>query len=483
MHQSCGDINEKGFLNNLLRKGFTYAKSLSEIHANSVDAKSEYILYTVLPSKIKVIDDGIGMDKLTLITAFTMYNSNHSNDHSIGVSGIGYKALLFILGNKKQTLTVTRTINGSYLTAVAPWDIICKCGKYTNMIDVRASTEEEIREFIEDRKNSTKLQGTTTIFEYNQQLHEAIEIQFECPSKNPDTSPEDRIAIAFGHFKQIVQYSHFEQEEPKNLIYYDYFDSMQPSFYRGIQKEKIIFLKKNDQTIFIWESSDGKQYEIKKHANGWSKDVKEVKTNYSSWEIFGEADIVCGQRRNVQYFDDDNPIMPGSGECRIHPYDIENVGNNFEFLSKMHIIRNDQLIGVVELPGAKISAGRANAKAMHKTYHVHCEFRYNPLSSIENEQDLIIGVQECKTQYICSMPINLLNLIKCIKEDAHNKIWGYFETKCPPPPAPLPPPSINGSNLQTEIHRVLSILNLDIEYTDKNMIELYELLQKIVSDI
>ena len=46
MHQSCGDINEKGFLNNLLRKGFTHAKSLSEIHANSVDARSgSYFIY------------------------------------------------------------------------------------------------------------------------------------------------------------------------------------------------------------------------------------------------------------------------------------------------------------------------------------------------------------------------------------------------------------------------------------------------------
>jgi hypothetical protein len=45
-----GEINESGFLQNLFRKGFSFAKSLSEIHANSVDAKATNITY--------VIDDG-----------------------------------------------------------------------------------------------------------------------------------------------------------------------------------------------------------------------------------------------------------------------------------------------------------------------------------------------------------------------------------------------------------------------------------------
>jgi hypothetical protein len=52
-----GDIDERGFLNNLFRKGFTRAKSLSEGHGNSVDAGSENISYHVLREKIKEVDE------------------------------------------------------------------------------------------------------------------------------------------------------------------------------------------------------------------------------------------------------------------------------------------------------------------------------------------------------------------------------------------------------------------------------------------
>jgi hypothetical protein len=88
---------------------------------------------------------------------------------------------------------------------------------------------------------------------------------------------------------------------------------------------------------------------------------------------------------------------------------------------------------------------------MCKLFNVHCEFQYNPISTQDNKQDLIVGVQENKNQYICSMPPNLLRLIKGIKFEKAQKIWNYFKGRCaavaPPPvpivvpiPAPLPPP-------------------------------------------
>ena len=57
-----GEINESGFLQNLFRKGFSFAKSLSEIHANSIDAKATNITY-VIDKKIRIIDDGCGMNQ------------------------------------------------------------------------------------------------------------------------------------------------------------------------------------------------------------------------------------------------------------------------------------------------------------------------------------------------------------------------------------------------------------------------------------
>ena len=75
-----GEIDESGILHGLFRKGFSFAKSLSEIHANSIDAKATNITY-VIDKKIRIIDDGRGMDQRELKNAFSMYNSNHSTEN------------------------------------------------------------------------------------------------------------------------------------------------------------------------------------------------------------------------------------------------------------------------------------------------------------------------------------------------------------------------------------------------------------------
>lgn len=441
-----GDIDERGFLNNLFRKGFTYAKSLSEGHGNSIDANSENISYHVLANKIKEVDDGCGMDRIQLRNAFSTYRSNHANDHSIGVSGIGLKALLNILGNKKPTKTITKMEHGPYLTAEAPWDVIHHEGRYTNMIIIRDSTEEEIDEFNKDRANSTVMKGTTHIFNYNSDFAEAIAQQFETPDSCHTFVPEDQFSVVYGRFTQKVTFHHFEQLQPKVLEYYNYFDAEETEFYGGIQEERIVFIENTSgYQRFIWRSSDGFDYEIPRKGRGWGNEVEQVTTNLSSWKTYGEMTVIAGARRDPDYFDDEHPSMPGS--CVImHPYDKKHVGeDNFEFLAKIPVIRNGQLIGVTELPGLKISSARGNGESMNKMYNTHCEVRYNPISSNDNKQDLIIGVQECKTQFICAMPPNLIRLIRCIKNEKARKIWKYFQDKCaavaPPVPVPAPTPT------------------------------------------
>ena len=48
-----GEIDESGILHGFFRKGFSFAKSLSEIHANSIDAKANNITY-VIDNKIRI---------------------------------------------------------------------------------------------------------------------------------------------------------------------------------------------------------------------------------------------------------------------------------------------------------------------------------------------------------------------------------------------------------------------------------------------
>ena len=452
----AGEINESGFLQNLFRKGFSFAKSLSEIHANSIDAKSKHITYHILENNIRIIDDGCGMNRMELANAFSIYYSNHSSDKSIGVSGIGYKAALVILSMKSDTRTITRKPDGKYLTVEAPWNQIFEIGKYTNMITIRPSTEEEIIEFNKEREKTGHLFGTTTIFEYNECLARAIELQFEKPSdmsdKNEESSsmediivPEDRFSVIFGRFPQIVSLINKNKKlgAPIILSNYDYFNGNQTQFYDGLKREKIIFMKNRferksgedirDKYLFIWESSkDGEKYIIKKSGASWKTKAEKLTVGTHKYDEIGEAEFICAQRKNLEYFDEENPkILNYVSKESIHPYDKEHIGiNNNDFLANMQIYRNDQMLGICILPGIKISSGRGNAESFHKVILTHCALEYYPISTNDNEQDLIIGIQECKTQFNdANIPKNLLNLLAHIRNEKAKEIWNYFENQ------------------------------------------------------
>lgn len=408
-----GEIDESGILHGFFRKGFSFAKSLSEIHANSIDAKANNITY-VIDNKIRIIDDGYGMNRNELKNAFSMWKSNHSTEKSIGVSGLGYKAALIILSLKSLTMTITRKPDGEYLTLCAKWKEIFEIGKYTDMLTIRSSTEDEIIAFNKDREKTGKLHGTTTIFEYNEILSQAIQIQFENTNKKKQEStkkspkkkktnvlddddedeiideiivPEDRFSVIFGRFKQnvyLINKIKRNSMSVSKLSTYDYFGENQTEYYGGIMREKIIFMKKEirsgedrrNEFLFIWESSsDGKKYIIKKiGTEGWSKCAKELKCGTSNYEEIGEAEFICGQRKSKDYFDEDDPKIPNNAsKDSIHPYDKENIGNGHdEFLGNMQIYRNNQMIGIAVLPGNKISSARGNPKSLHKILLTHC---------------------------------------------------------------------------------------------------------------
>ena len=112
--ENVGDINEGGFLANLDKKGLNHPKCWMELHANCIDGRASNILYIVERNKIKLIDAGVraGMDMFHLKNAFSMYNSNHSNDQTMGVSGFGMKGAQNNLSNKSTAYIVTKTHDG-----------------------------------------------------------------------------------------------------------------------------------------------------------------------------------------------------------------------------------------------------------------------------------------------------------------------------------------------------------------------------------
>jgi hypothetical protein len=391
------------------------------------------------------------MNRMELANAFSIYYSNHSSDKSIGVSGIGYKAVQVILSMKSDTRTITRKPDSEYLTVEAPWNKIFEIGKYSNMITIRPSTVEEIIEFNKEREKTGHLFGTTTIFGYNECLARAIELQFEKPSEKSEESssiediivPEDRFSVIFGRFPQIVSLINKNKklDAPIVLSNYDYFIGNQTQFYDGLKREKIIFMKNRferksgedirDKYLFIWESSkDGEKYIIKKSGASWKTKAEKLTVGTHKYDEIGEAEFICAQRKDSEYFDEENPKIPNSASNYfIHPYDKEHIGSeNDIFLGNMQIYRNDQMLGIGILPGVKISSARGNAESFHKIILTHCALEYYPISTNDNEQDLIIGIQECKTQFNdANIPKNLLNLLAHIRNEKAKEIWNYFE--------------------------------------------------------
>jgi hypothetical protein len=428
--ETAGDINEGGFLANLNKKGLTYPKCWMELHGNSIDGNAKNIIYKVSRTTIKQIDDGNGMDKPKLKQAFSMYNSNHCNDRSIGVSGFGLKGSQNGLSNKSLVKTITKSAYGPYLTAEAPWDEMHRLQRYTGMVTIRSSTEEEIEDFNNDRLQLSKT-GTTQIFQYHSKVASSISQQFETPETCELFDPINQLSVVFGLCTQVVSYEHFEMIS-KKLECYNYFDAEETDFYTGPETYKISCMEKNgEDDHFILHHNDGHDYEIKtkglnRYATSWSL----VTSNYDDWTQYGEFDVFTGTRRDPQFFNDDIPQLPG-GTAVIHPYDKHHIGDkNFEWLSKIPLRRNGQLIGVVELTDIKISSARGNGESMNSVYNTHCEIRYNPISTIDNKQDMIACVQECKTTCVPDFPIPLVRLIQGIKRNKAKKVWQYFETKC-----------------------------------------------------
>jgi hypothetical protein len=445
-----GKIDERGILQGIYRKGFTPTKCISELHANSIDAQATEIVYSVLKDSIKIIDNGTGMDHDNIIDGiFSIYKENHSNDKSMGVSGLGAKAALAILSNKTKVLLYTKKNLSDYICAEIPWDDMYRDGKYTGMIRIRHMTELEVSEYHFDRTNmNIKFQGTTIQFGFNEILAHTIRQQF---IKNNEVDPENMLSVIYGRFTDVsVSYKHFEEVNARKLELYNYFKDTDNKYYKGKSRYDISFYQSTnkEELRFIWHNKDNKDYEIVRSRNGYSKDLKEISTSLVNYKHIGCAVINCAIKRNKEYFDDDNPKMP-TAETITHPYDKRHIGeNNSDYLCRVQLVRNNQVIGVFELPDVKISSARGNGELMNEIYYTRCEFTYNPISTTDNEQDLIIGIQENKNQYICSMPINLLRLIRHIRKHKSSEIWKYFtnsisqQTPEPVIPEPSPQPVI-----------------------------------------
>ena len=231
VHSTAGSINEGGIINDLKRRGFTLFNCLCEIIANSIDAKCTKFRFIITPDYIKIIDNGSGMTFKKLKDMFDMLKSNHLNDKSMGISGLGGKAATLTL-SKEQNVTIYTFDGEKYLTADVPWDDILEQQKYIDMIKISLMNDESIEEFKNDREGH----GTTILLPYDTEVHEEIVKNFN--TYRLKLRINERFDVIFGNFPN-VEISLTDNTDPTNNIilqHYDFFSKPDHSSYKCISK-------------------------------------------------------------------------------------------------------------------------------------------------------------------------------------------------------------------------------------------------------
>jgi hypothetical protein len=447
---NCGSVDERGFINGFERKGFTYTRCGAELVANSCDYNSTIVLVVIDREIIRLIDNGIGMNEDKIQGMFAMFKENHTNDNSMGVSGVGAKPSIYILSKKNGIPTTvymfTHMEGHGYIKACIPFDRMKQEGRYTGMISYDVMTDEEIARFNEERNGS--LTGTTIQWVYSETTHDYFEEQFSNERKKMDMN--DRLDCIFGKKKINLLYRDYESVEPLKLEMYDYFSGERPDYYTGIVKDTIHhWIDNNNIDRFTWEINDS-ELEFPVSAKGTSTKIEPVKYT-NGWKKEGHYVLKTAMRRDERLFDDKNPPTDLSICEKTGKIDFwKNIDSIYKLISnyeqkffeskgrddtkatqgKMCINRNEQYVASVELEGFKIASARADRDAQVKTILHRSDLDYYTKSCQDNRMDIAIGIQENKNQHSGSFPKNLARLISHIKKERYNDILEYFSTKC-----------------------------------------------------
>ena len=454
--RSIGDINERGYLKGMRRRGYTPQKCILELIANCIDALDKQfaprivkkIIAKVERKLIKLFDNGVGMDEDAAAGMFSMHRENHSGDHSKGVSGIGAKPATLILSEDTLVKILTRKLCGRYLAIIVPWNEIIRDGVYTGKVTVRDMNEEEKEGFIKDRKDNGMLVGeeavgTTIEFQHNDGLQDLFYQNFLPVDNSSVKDPLDRILTVFGRSRD-VEFEYHDTETNKVLSKYDYFGDHAPDYYRGIRQDNIEhwWSPRDKKDRYLWARAD-KRYEIVPSGGGLSKEPVECKANLHGYNKVGDYRVKTGCRVDSHLFNHDAPA-PLNCNGYVHHYDLEHLGNdpNDEFLGSTALVRNNQLIGVIPPADIKISSARGSALGWFDQMLVKQDLDYNPISEQDNHQDIAMGIQENKNQFDGkAIPLTLTRILRGIKILKAKEIREYFtrrleEVRPPPPPPP-----------------------------------------------
>jgi len=422
-----GSINEAGFINSLKRKGFNINRCLSELIQNMIDAKSKNITIDISNCDIiRFIDDGNGMNLVKLTNMWDTYRENHSEEESGGVSGLGAKPSTLVASKNTEVKLFTKSGNDDYIKAIIPWDKIIEDTTYTGNITFDKMNESEINMF---KKYNNKT-GTIIQFIYNPELSDAIKQQFKSPKLITDIT--QRVDCIFSKFPCNIKYTNSEETGEISLRKYGYLNDILDVYYLKTDNTIIVFRMLDKEIIYAYEESEGTYKYYKKDRSGAAYRLTNL-VNWREGTEIGTIRVVCGMRKDNNYFDFSEPTIPGASKVLLE-YDDSYFDNEDSIKYDLWypgVVRNSQYIGPIKsLPRLNPNSGRANGQACLKCHHIRTSIEYNVNSSQDNIMDEIMGIQENKNQLNShNMDKGFLRLIEDNMKTTSDKIWKIFEDR------------------------------------------------------
>ena len=438
-----GKVDEEGLINDLFKRGVNDWNAFVELISNCIDAHSRNAIVNETDKSFRLNDDGDGMDEENLARMWNLFGSNHKEDRSIGFMGLGSKAGLAQLSEKKETVEVhTRAEGGKYLKVIAPFGKIFKKKKWKGQIVMTKMTHEDIKTFKEERTRSETATGTTIILPKNEKIVEILNNIF----RETKTLPfKERLDVTLGRFSGFSMEYNKQGTPPQTLKLWNPLGGGNHEYYNGIRHIPISFYTDIDHPtkIYYVATFEGKELYCKRTKDGRVyNEPSEYSHNSRHQKILdGETTFRIGHRKDKEYFDLDKPELPFGKAVGLSPYEkgffLErdpSTGKkrtaDLEELPKMHLIRNRFQIGSIPFEGYGTykGAGDHGQHAPGQRHRTRCELHYNPLSIQDNPSDICMGIQSIKNQYDpTNFPEELRRLCKYLRNKVVDENWAYFK--------------------------------------------------------
>ena len=436
---SAGAWNERGMIQDLDKRGFSYNNCLSELISNSLEEKvnATKSIIRVTNKYIYITDDGNGMNKEELVNMLEIFRSNNSNNKSMGVSGLGFKAATKILSNN-TTVTVYTRNKGKWLKMILPWDTIVSENIYTDAAKISSDLKQE------DHDELLKLDigsGTTIKIKYNIEFYDAIKNNFGDSRKRLPI--KERLDFIFGHKPHEIQLIDDNDLDNNTTIRqgYDYFNAESIYFYKGKYQDRIMQYK--DQTgnifnIYVDEDDDEtKYYETRKtkKKNNELTEVSKTKKNYivnGRWKPVSEINVLNGMRKDKNIVNEQSSTDFVGNEATEYDLRFFEYGSRIDIVKKelaeTMLYRNNQFIGKIPLEKYKSTSARASNQLHNKIINFRTEVHYETLSTQDNEIDKVLCIQSNKNQLNSDeISQEIKDILTHIKDKRWDSINLYFK--------------------------------------------------------